>query len=171
MLTLKHSPIILTIILLTGLSVVAQGIQQNLSPKAAGDTSRTANLNQINNVARQLIAPCCWKQTVDVHSSESSDKIKKEIGTALSEGLTEEQIINRFIAEYGERILAIPRASGFNWMLWVLPALFLLAGSIVVVMILRHISHLRPSVEVSQPQSINDAGLKRIERELEEFDA
>ena len=86
-------------------------------------------------------------------------------------GQTEEEIINRFVAEYGERILAIPKATGFNWMLWILPALFLVTGSMVVVIILRHISHLRAGVKVSRSLPIDAADLKRIERELEELDA
>lgn len=167
----KYTPCFLALLLWAAASIVAQDVRQNPSLQSTVESSQTVSINQINNIARQLISPCCWKQTVDVHPSESSDKIKAEIEAALMAGQTEEEIINRFVAEYGERILAIPKATGFNWMLWILPALFLVTGSMVVVIILRHISHLRAGVKVSRSLPIDAADLKRIERELEELDA
>lgn len=124
---------------------------------------------EVNKIARQLIAPCCWKQTVDVHPSASSDKIKAEIETALLQGQTEEQIINRFVSEYGERIRSIPKPSGFNLMLWILPAFILLIGGLVLVFFLRFVTKQKTVVRPQVP--MDESELNRVEKELKELDA
>lgn len=168
---LKRLFTILAVVAWAGSPIVAQDVGKDIPSNADGDTSGVVSLNQINNIARQIISPCCWKQTVDVHPSETSDKIKRAIEAALKDGQTEEEIINRFVAEYGERILAIPKASGFNWMLWILPAVILIAGSFVLIMILRRISHFRAEANTSDQPAMDEADVKRVERELEKLDA
>ncbi len=124
---------------------------------------------EVNTIARQLIAPCCWKQTVDVHPSASSDKIKAEIEAALKEGQTEEQIINRFVAEYGERIRAIPQPSGFNLMLWIMPSVILIISGLALVLFLRFVSKQKKAL--TPPLPMDESELNRVEKELKELDA
>lgn len=138
--------------------------------QTTADTVRSVNIEQVNKIAGKLIAPCCWKQTVDVHPSSASDKIKAEIEAALIKGQTEEQIIERFVAEYGERILATPKPTGFNLSLWILPGLILLGGSLVLVVYLRHVSKSKADKNAVQPPSIDESELKRVEKELHEMD-
>lgn len=148
----------------------AQAVHTDFMQQSSGDTLRKVSKSMINKIAQQLIAPCCWTQTADVHPSASSDKIKAQIEAALIEGQTEEQIINFFVAEYGERIRAVPKPVGFNLFLWILPASVLLFGTLIIVLVLRHVTRLKLRTNDTPHTQMNETELKRVESELKEFD-
>ncbi|MDO8835188.1 MAG: cytochrome c-type biogenesis protein CcmH [Vicinamibacterales bacterium] len=84
-----------------------------------------------------LIAPCCWSQQVSLHQSPASDEIKQAVRRLLAEGKTRQQILDVYVAEYGDRILSEPPARGFSTLIYVLPWVFL-AGSVgLVVLVIR----------------------------------
>ena len=88
-------------------------------------------------IEEKVIAPCCWKQPVSQHYSEAATTIRRQIREMLSAGKSEEQILDFYVAEYGERVLASPRARGFNILAYVLPWAGLAAGIAVLVLALR----------------------------------
>ena len=75
------------------------------------------------------MAPCCWAQQVSLHQSPAADEIKQNIRRLLAEGKTSEQILDSYVAEYGDRILSEPPARGFSRLIYVAPWVFLI-GSI-----------------------------------------
>lgn len=79
-------------------------------------------------VESQLIAPCCFSQTVDNHSSPLADEIKRDVIRRLRAGESEAAILAAYRGRYGDRILAAPPASGFNVLAYVMPPLFFAAG-------------------------------------------
>jgi cytochrome c-type biogenesis protein CcmH/NrfF len=74
------------------------------------------------------------------------------------------------VAAYGERILAKPKAVGFNLMAWILPAIAILLGGIAAWKFLRHSSQSQAEVKPAKPAPNDDPYAQRLERELEEFD-
>ncbi|MEI6666984.1 MAG: cytochrome c-type biogenesis protein CcmH [Acidobacteriota bacterium] len=94
---------------------------------------------EAKQIETMLIAPCCWMQQVSLHQSPASDEIKANIRRLLAQSRTRQQILDAYVAEYGDRILAEPPARGFSAALYVLPWFFL-AGSIgVVVLVVRRL--------------------------------
>ena len=150
----------------------ALGFVQSLPPdeSAARDTAKAVDTDRVNKIAGKLIAPCCWKQTVDVHHSAASDKIKAEIRDALQKGQKEEQIIDRFVAEYGERIRAIPKPEGINLFLWILPAAVLFVGALIIALYLRYVTRHKNDTKAAPQVPMNESELKRVEKELNAFD-
>jgi cytochrome c-type biogenesis protein CcmH len=71
-----------------------------------------------------LIAPCCWSQPVSEHYSEVADQIRQEVHAMVAEGKSRDEILDFYVAKYGERILATPRARGFNSLAYILPWAF-----------------------------------------------
>jgi cytochrome c-type biogenesis protein CcmH len=59
----------------------------------------------------RIIAPCCWNQTIDIHGSELSTKLRVEIRKRLKNGETADAIEESLVARYGERVIAVPRGS------------------------------------------------------------
>ena len=51
----------------------------------------------------KLMAPCCWAQQVSLHQSPAADEIKQNIRRLLAEGKTSQQILDTYVAEYGDR--------------------------------------------------------------------
>ncbi len=122
---------------------------------------------QARQLEAKLIAPCCWTQQVSLHQSAAADEIKQNIRVMLATGQTNQQILDYYVARYGDRILAEPPARGFSASLYVLPWFFL-AGSVgLVVFIVRRLRtpepELRPSVE---PAEVNETEADRIDEEL-----
>jgi cytochrome c-type biogenesis protein CcmH len=56
-------------------------------------------------------APCCWNQTLDIHGSEVSNALRREIRKRLLAGESEQAITASLVARYGEKILAVPPGS------------------------------------------------------------
>jgi cytochrome c-type biogenesis protein CcmH len=141
----------------------------NQSP-SVNDTLKTVSLDEVNKIAGKLMAPCCWSGTVDSHQSPAAEEIKTQIRAALQRGYTEQQILDSFVAAYGERILAKPKAVGFNLMAWILPAIAILVGGIFVWKFLRHSSQPPAKSESAKPAPPDDPYAQRLEDELAEFD-
>ncbi|GAB4254722.1 MAG: hypothetical protein Kow00109_30030 [Acidobacteriota bacterium] len=115
-----------------------------------------------------LIAPCCWRQPVAVHYSQAADDVRAEIRQLLAQGLTRQEILDHFVAEYGPQILAKPKAEGFGATAYYLPVLFLLAGGGVALLVIRR---LRPSPAAATaasplPAKPDKKYSERLEREL-----
>ncbi len=114
-----------------------------------------------------LIAPCCWRQPVSVHFSPASDEVRADIREKLASGLTREEILDSYVAEYGERILAKPTTEGFNALAYYLPIIFLIVGAVVAVVVIKK---LRPQVAepAARPASVKVKSkyAEQLDREL-----
>ena len=86
------------------------------------------------NIERMLIAPCCFRQPLAMHVSIAATEVKINIRKLLKEGKSEEEIIDEYVAEYGERILAAPRTEGFGLTAYLLPIVALLLTTTVIVL-------------------------------------
>lgn len=115
-----------------------------------------------------LIAPCCWSQTVSQHYSEVSEQIRKEVRAMVEAGKSRDEILDHYVAKYGERILAAPRARGFNVLAYVLPWAALVLGAWLLILLLKK---LRSPVPASGPPPLPDARyVSRVEQEIKELD-
>ena len=86
-----------------------------------------------------LMAPCCWAQQVSVHQSPAADEIRQNIRRMLADGKTRQQILDAYVAEYGDRILAEPPARGFSRLFHVGPWIFLVASLGLVIIVIRRL--------------------------------
>jgi cytochrome c-type biogenesis protein CcmH/NrfF len=127
---------------------------------------------QAREIESQLIAPCCWRQTLRDHQSPKADAMKQEIRAMLSQGMSPKAIVARFEERYGERILSVPAPRGFNRLAFVMPALTLFAGLVIVLGLIRRWRQRQPAVTLTdQPTELppDEARLReRIERELDQ---
>lgn len=83
------------------------------------------------HVAAQLRCPVCQGLSLQDSQSELSQQMKGVIRDQIVAGKTDAQVMDYFVAKYGEWILLEPRAHGFNLAVYLLP-LLLLAGGIAV---------------------------------------
>jgi cytochrome c-type biogenesis protein CcmH len=124
---------------------------------------------QARELEKILIAPCCWRQPVADHLSAESDQMRAEIRALLQEGRTKEEILDFYVAQYGQAILAKPSYQGFNLLAYILPGFFLLVlggglGWIAVK------SRRRPATAPLPQEPLPSAYAARLERELEELE-
>jgi cytochrome c-type biogenesis protein CcmH len=121
---------------------------------------------RISNLETQVISPCCFRQTVDEHQSPAAEKVKGQIREYVAAGKTDAEILNAFIAEYGEAVLPEPRFEGFNMLLLLVIIAVSIYGSVLVVRIVRRWS-LKTQTATATEAPINPDYLKKIEEEIE----
>ena len=131
----------------------------------------TPSDNDVLRVAKQLYCPVCPNTPLDVCETKACEDWRAQIRDQLSEGWTDQQVIDYFVAQYGERVLAEPQRKGFTSLVWFLPLIVVLVGLGVVYEILGNWRKQTPAVgtAVSLPE-IPEAVLKKIEREIQEMD-
>ena len=117
------------------------------------------------NIKKSLMSPCCWAGTV--YDLDHNPEMEEQIKTFIDQGKSEQEIINHYVDLYGERILAIPIAKGFNIMVWVAPIIVGLLAIGILIIYLKS-----PQTE---PESViftlSDIPFDdEIERELKEMD-
>lgn len=107
---------------------------------------------EAKQVETMLIAPCCWRQPVSEHYSAAADQIRTEVREMLANGMSRDQILQTYVAEYGERILSQPPAHGFNSLAYFLPVLFLAIGAGVATLVVRRLrpGKVEPSTHPSE---------------------
>ena len=157
----------LTILLLTVLAsllIVSEVYAQDGGPDTPSD-------NDVNRVAKQLYCPVCPNTPLDVCETKACEDWRAQIRDQLAEGWTDQQIIDYFVAQYGERVLAEPQRKGFTSLVWFLPFIAVLVGLAVVYEILRNWRKQKPVLAAAGPApNIPEAVRQRIERELQEMD-
>lgn len=131
-----------------------------------------ADSAQIDKTAREiednLIAPCCWTQPVSEHYSEVSEKIRKEVREMVAAGKSRDDILDHFVALYGERILAAPRARGFNRLAYILPWLALILGAWLLIVLLKK---LRAPARAEAPEPSPDSQYTlAVEKEIKDLE-
>ncbi|MGD1070008.1 MAG: cytochrome c-type biogenesis protein CcmH [Bryobacteraceae bacterium] len=90
-----------------------------------------------HRLCQNLIAPCCWSQPVDVHSSPAAEQAREEVAAMILAGRSDRQILDSFIARHGERILAEPEGIK-SVVLTTVPIVMLICGGVFLVWFLLH---------------------------------
>ncbi len=138
---------------------------------AQGGQPYTPSDDDVNRVAKKLYCPVCPNTPLDVCETKACQDWRAQIRDELSLGWTDQQVIDYFVAQYGERVLAEPQRKGFTSLVWFLPLTAVLIGLGVVYEILKSWQKQKPTT-ASAPSSpeISKEMLEKIERELREMD-
>ena len=127
----------------------------------------------VSDVSGELVCQCgCTMILSNCSHAEcgSRDTMTTLIGQKLSQGEPPDEIIQYFVARYGEQVLASPPKQGFNLTAWLLPLAALLVGTGVIYAALKqwlwrgHSSQATPmSPEANQEYQ------ERLDKELADF--
>jgi cytochrome c-type biogenesis protein CcmH len=139
------------------------------APQQAGTAPLEPALEaRVQKLGKELRCPTC--QGLSIADSPASmaraqlDKVRE----LVSAGKSDEEIRAYFVARYGEWILLSPKAAGFNWLVWLGPALLLIFGFAVII---RQIRRGLPSAGKATPQAPSTAAedeyLRLVRSELE----
>ncbi len=91
-------------------------------------------------LANQLKSPCCWSESLLVHSSPDARRLRAELATMVRQGKSDEQILHHFVTTFGSRILRDPPGRNQLW-LHLLP---FLAAALGLAIVVAWIYHARP---------------------------
>jgi cytochrome c-type biogenesis protein CcmH len=130
----------------------------------------------LDGVANKLSCFCgtCPHLAVSQCTCSKADEIKAEIKQKIAQGMTEQQIINSFVAEYGQTVLSAPPKSGFNLSVWMIPFLAFVVGGIVLFAFLKNQQRPPEDQPPTGPSKMPDQGdadeeyRQRLKDELEQ---
>ncbi len=162
--TIKPKLILFCLVILGSLALASVVYAQDGGPGTPTD-------NDVIRVAKQLYCPVCPNTPLDVCETKACEDWRAQIRDQLSKGWTDQQIIDYFVTQYGERVLAEPQRKGFTSLVWFLPLIVVLVGVGVVYEILRNWHKQKPAPARAVPlPEIPEAIRQKIEREIQELD-
>ena len=119
----------------------------------------------IINIEKSLMATCCWSGTVYDHGNK---EMEIEIAGMVDNGKTKSEIINYYTDKYGERVLSIPVAEGFNIFAWLAPLFFGLLSIFIIITYMR--TSKNETIPIVNSSNSNIKYNDEIERELKALD-
>lgn len=122
-------------------------------------------------IGKELRCPVCQGMSIaDSPSSMARAQLDK-VRELVTEGKTDQQIKDYFVARYGQWILLEPSHQGFAGLVWILPVLMLLFGGALIVHVMRRPASppagASPDGQPAQDVDSDDPYLKAVRAELE----
>lgn len=134
-------------------------------------TPAMADSPTVSSIAKQLVCP--WNMVLaDCTNPDHRGPMLTLIEQKLAQGQSGEQIIQFFVAQYGEQVLASPPKRGFNLVAWVLPFVAILAGGGIIYIALKKWvwqGQQSPTMATTEAGEKDEEYRQRLERELAEF--
>lgn len=116
---------------------------------------------QVQRIGDKLHCPICSGESITQSQTDISRQMLNEVRKMVAQGKSEAEILQVFVTGYGERILMEPPKKGINWLLWTLPAAFLLLGGLLWWQYLQRVS-------TAQAAELSEADEQRIQQLLAE---
>lgn len=164
------SVFILMLIALTSAVWAQDGTPPTPTPAAP----REVTADDVNRIAKQMYCPVCENEPLDACRTAACQQWRAQIGQMLSDGQTDQQIRDYFVARYGVRVLAQPPATGTTIWLYILPIVGLVVGAVIVVWLMRRMrararlpAASLPGGDAASPSG--DEYADRVERDLKNF--
>jgi len=88
-------------------------------------------------LSKELRCPKCQNQNLADSNSTVASALRLDLYNLLIQGRSDTEIVDLMVGRYGEFVLYRPRVSSVTYILWFGPALLILIGVIVVIIILR----------------------------------
>jgi cytochrome c-type biogenesis protein CcmH len=154
------------------ISIAAISLFIAVNRVSAQEPKPTPSDDEVLAVAKKLYCPVCPNTPLDVCETQACQDWRAQIKDQLGQGWTEQQILDYFVAQYGERVLAEPQRSGFTSLVWVLPIIAALLGCVIVWQVLKNwkSQNAKPVSVNNTLQGISPETLARIEKELKEME-
>ena len=89
----------------------------------------TALETRARNLSRELRCMVCQNQSIDDSDAPLARDLRLLVRERLKAGDSDTQILDFLVARYGDFVLLKPRFTSHTALLWLLPALILIAGA------------------------------------------
>ena len=115
---------------------------------------------QAQRIDKSLMCPVCPGETLDQSQVEAAKQMRAIVREKLAAGESRQQILDFFVARFGQDVLAAPPKEGFNLLAWVVPGVALATFGTVLLLVLRAMRSRR------SPEDAPPAGRQLTNEEL-----
>lgn len=109
-----------------------------------------------HKLSEELRCLVCQNQNIAESNAGLAKDLRLEIHTMLSEGKTEEEIVDFMVQRYGDYVLYRPPFNPMTWLLWFGPLIIFIFGLIFAVRFMKAQS------ADAQPDSLSDEEIERV---------
>lgn len=95
-------------------------------------TSPPSDADRVAHLASILKCPVCASESIGSSPSDLARELHVVIEERVAEGWSDDEIVDFFVATYGDDVLLDPPGGGRTALLWILPMLAAIAGVVVV---------------------------------------
>ncbi len=142
-------------LLLVAVVVVALAIGSTRSSGPLTDSDR------IDSISQRLACPTCEGESVYESQASAARGIKQQIKRFVEQGTaTDDQIIQYVQNQFGTKTLLVPKASGFDALVWALPAFALVIAIFGLVVAFRRWKSAADIVPTDDDRALVSAALK-----------
>ena len=86
------------------------------------ETGPLTQQDRIDTITKRVACPTCDGESVYVSRASAAEAIRSQVARDVAGGkLSDDQIIAAIASTFQARVLLVPRASGFDALVWVLP--------------------------------------------------
>lgn len=114
--------------------VFAKEAQPHMAQPLAADPVVEKRLLAITEELRCLV---CQNETIAASRADLANDLRREIRVLITEGKTDEEILDFMVARYGEFVRYRPPVTPTTWLLWGGPFVLLIGGLTALVWFLR----------------------------------
>ena len=141
---------------------IAAALALAAPPLAAGATPRTS----LTDVESDVMCVVC-NEPLAVSRSPEADRERAFINNLIAKGYTKHQIEQALVVQYGQSVLALPPAHGFNLTVYVLPpAIVLLGAGALVFALPRWRRRTRAAAELAPLPALDPGDARRLDEDL-----
>jgi len=137
----------------------------------AGGATAAEPRTTLNAVEAQLMCDTC-RIPLNIAESARADQERREIRRLIDQGLTKQQILDRFAAKYGNDILAVPKGGGASITVWAIPAAVVVAVALGLLLALPRWRRRPPSGPPggAGTPALSSDDAQRVDREIAAYD-
>jgi cytochrome c-type biogenesis protein CcmH len=138
-------------------------------------TPAVADSATVGDISDQLICQCGCTLVLSNcthHECTSREAMTVVIKQGIAQGQSGEQIVQSFVAQYGEQVLSAPPKEGFNLTAWFAPFIaLLLGGGVIYVTLRKWVGRGRQSQAstVAEAEEGDEKYRRRLDNELKGF--
>lgn len=102
------------------------------------------------HITRELRCLQCRGETIADSNVELARDLRRQVREMIAAGKSDEEIFEYMTARYGDFVLFRPPVNPRTWLLWAAPALFLVAGAMTALIVIRRKARL-PEEDPADP--------------------
>jgi cytochrome c-type biogenesis protein CcmH len=138
-----------------------------VTASATAVTPRTS----LSDVEKEVMCPVCGLP-LNVSESPQANRERVYIRSLIAQGETKPQIKRALVGQFGPEVLALPKSSGFDLVVYIVPVVVVLVlGAVVALLLPRWRRRSRAAVGLPSPgPALSAADAARLDDELARYD-
>ena len=115
---------------------------------------------RVEHISKQLACPICDGETVYESRNSQSASIRTEIKAQVAAGATDDEIIAYIVLRYEAKTQLLPKATGFESLVWVLPSVALVCVAVGLFFAFRRWRLAADAIPDDEDRALVEAALK-----------